>query len=250
MKRQLVLDEASVALVAEQIELSRPEKCALLVWLLELGQIPGPYLVSELAHLLHEVGLSNQIKDYKRLTIQLQNLKGVLIKRGLGFGLSAIGRKDFDVKYGGQLRNRPIRTSHSIIDLDSLPSQKGICISLCKEANASYDAGHYNGAAVLLRRIIEGLLVDAFEAVGKRTLIESSGNLMMLDDVLRVVESGAGIKLSRGMSRHLVQIKAVGDKAAHSRTYLVKKPDIDMHLIHIRSAVAELVDHKYLKLSS
>jgi len=63
---------------------------------------------------------------------------------------------------------------------------------------------------------------------------------LQLGDIISIAQSGQHIPLGRGSGDALVQIKEVGDAAAHNRTYITKQKDIDDICIKLRCVVSEL----------
>jgi hypothetical protein len=87
---------------------------------------------------------------------------------------------------------------------------------------------------------METLLIEAFEQNGVSAAIKQDKSYIQLSDMIGVAASGQHIKLSRGAGKDLEAIKGVGDTAAHSRTYITKKADIDDVKYVFRKVVSEL----------
>jgi hypothetical protein len=97
-----------------------------------------------------------------------------------------------------------------------------------REANGAYERAFYNSAAVMCRRLVEMLLIEAFEASGRLDDVrDSHNNLLPLSDLISAAKSGRILKLSRTAPATLSRVKQLGDGASHHRHYLVAKKDLD-----------------------
>jgi len=55
---------------------------------------------------------------------------------------------------------------------------------VCRELNGSFHQGYYNAAAVMLRRLLETLIIEAYEHLGRETEIkDGGGNYFMLSEL-------------------------------------------------------------------
>lgn len=113
---------------------------------------------------------------------------------------------------------------------------------LSREINSSYEMRNFNSSAVIMRRMVESLIIEAYLRSGLADVIKHNGNFIMLDALIGKAVSGEHFELSRDVKSALPKIKELGDKASHSRTYILKKVDVDDVALQFRSAVHELVD--------
>ncbi len=93
----------------------------------------------------------------------------------------------------------------------------------------------------MMRRLMEVLIVDAYEAKGLRDSITQDGEYFPLSGLLGELESKKDFKLSRNAPKWMKRTKELGDNAAHSRTYITKEMDIDDHSGAYRNLISELV---------
>jgi hypothetical protein len=110
------------------------------------------------------------------------------------------------------------------------------------QINGSYQYGFYDGSAALLRRLVETLLIDLYLEKGRLDELKANGELMMLDGLLRVFAADKAFHKSRNLLKSLREVKSVGDRAAHNRTYLTDKHDLDDLKSAVKSSIVELVD--------
>jgi hypothetical protein len=82
---------------------------------------------------------------------------------------------------------------------------RGYIEAVCRELNGSFHYAYYNAAAVMLRRLLETLIIEAYEHLNRETEIkDGSGNYLMLSDLAERVcgENGhKGINLGRDSKR-------------------------------------------------
>jgi hypothetical protein len=119
---------------------------------------------------------------------------------------------------------------------------RGYIERIVNQANGTYENGWYDACAVMLRRLLETLLIEAFEhhKVAKH-IQNSSGDFFYLRDMITQALKEPAWNLSRNCKNAMPRLKDVGDKSAHSRRFVAQRGDIDKLLPDIRVAVQELV---------
>ncbi|MEW6249163.1 MAG: hypothetical protein AB1716_00825 [Planctomycetota bacterium] len=119
---------------------------------------------------------------------------------------------------------------------------RGYLEQVCSQLNACVAHEIWDGAAVLMRRLVETLIIEAYEHLRRENEIKGSdGNFLMLRDlVARAVGSG-GLSLGREARGGLPAIKDVGDRSAHNRRYNARRADIFDIRAALRVAVDELI---------
>ncbi|MCL4522470.1 MAG: hypothetical protein M1453_05815 [Acidobacteria bacterium] len=108
------------------------------------------------------------------------------------------------------------------------------------EANRCYDAGCYNACAALLRRLIETLIIGAFEHHKIGDKIKKDGEYIEFGALIGRASAETTLNLGRETKRVLPDLKYFGDVGAHSRMMLVRRPDLDRLHNQVRGAVEEL----------
>jgi len=108
------------------------------------------------------------------------------------------------------------------------------------EANRCYDAACYNGCAALLRRLIETLIIGAFEHNGIGDKIKKDGEYIEFGALIGKAAAETTLNLGRETKRVFPDLKYFGDVGAHSRMILVRRPDLDRLHNQVRGAVEEL----------
>jgi hypothetical protein len=101
---------------------------------------------------------------------------------------------------------------------------RGYIEEVCRELNGSFRHAYYNAAAVMLRRLLETLVIEAYEHLNRETEIKDGrGNYLMLSDLAERAcgEDGhKGINLGRDSKKALKEARNVGNWSAHARRFL------------------------------
>lgn len=114
--------------------------------------------------------------------------------------------------------------------------------AVANQINGTYERGWYDGCAVMIRRLIETLIIETFEAKGIANKIKNgSGDFLFLRDLIGKTLEEPTWNLSRNCKDALRRLKDVGDKSAHNRRFIAHKNDIEPLRSDIRLVVQELV---------
>ncbi|WP_038202956.1 DUF4145 domain-containing protein [Xenophilus azovorans] len=124
-------------------------------------------------------------------------------------------------------------------------SNRGYIEAVCRELNGCYRAAYYNAAAVMLRRLLETLIIEAYEHLGREAEIrDGAGNYFMLADLVERAcgEKGhLGINLGRDAKTALKDARQIGNWAAHARRFIAHAPDLTKLQSGARILVQELI---------
>lgn len=113
--------------------------------------------------------------------------------------------------------------------------------SLGKQINASYEHNIFDGCAVLMRRLLEILLIHAYQHKGIQDRIKDQGNnYFMLERIVADAVSNADLDLSRNTKPCLDKFRDLGNFSAHKIHYICKKQYIYEVIPEYRAAVEEL----------
>jgi hypothetical protein len=118
-------------------------------------------------------------------------------------------------------------------------TDRGYLVSVGRQANGCYTSGWYDGCAVMMRRLLESSIIEAFEArkIDAKIKDTTTGDFFQLTAMINVALAETAWNLPRNVRRELGNLRDVGHRSAHSRYYLAKKPDIDKHSGVFREAV-------------
>jgi hypothetical protein len=122
------------------------------------------------------------------------------------------------------------RNLNAFLDSEDCQSERRHIDRLCQQINECYAIKAYDAVAVLMRRVTEALIIECFIAKGIQNTIIVDGKFLMFGPLIVAAEgeNTAGTwRLTPKTREALPKIKEVGDNAAHGRSYLTKKQDVD-----------------------
>lgn len=129
-----------------------------------------------------------------------------------------------------------------VIPFSVVRGTRGYLERVANQVNGAYDNGWYDACAVMIRRLLETLIVEAFEHTGIAGQIKTpAGEFLYLKDLIDRSLKEATWNLSRNCKQALPKLKDIGDKSAHSRRYNAHRGDIDPLLVDLRLVVQEFV---------
>lgn len=119
---------------------------------------------------------------------------------------------------------------------------RGYIERITHQINGTYTNGWYDSCAVMIRRLIETLIIEAFESHNISSCIKNSqGDFLYLSDLISKMLSESTWNLGRNTRLALPKLKDIGDKSAHSRRFNAVRHDIDRINSEVRVVVQELV---------
>ena len=120
---------------------------------------------------------------------------------------------------------------------------RGYLVKVANQANGAYSQGWYDACAVMLRRLLETLIIEAFEKHGIASNIKNSqGDFLYLRDLIDRTISESSWNLSRNSKISMPKLKDIGDKSAHSRRFNAVREDIDRVIPDLRVVAEELLN--------
>jgi hypothetical protein len=129
-----------------------------------------------------------------------------------------------------------------VILMSLVRGTRGYIERVSNQINGAYENGWYDACAVMLRRLIETLIIEAFERYKIESKIQNSnGDFLFLRDLIDKLLSETSWNLGRNVKQALPKLKDIGDKSAHSRRYIAQRGDIQPLLADIRTVVQELL---------
>jgi hypothetical protein len=122
---------------------------------------------------------------------------------------------------------------------------RGYIESVCKQLNGCFRHGYYDAASVMLRRLMETLIIEAYEKLKRENEIkDGEGNYFMLKHLVERANGKpphAGLNLGRDAKKNLEDVKALGDRSAHNRRFNAHAPDLVNIQGGVRTATQELI---------
>ena len=135
-----------------------------------------------------------------------------------------------------------------IIPFALVRGTRGYLERITHQINGTYSNGCYDSCAVMIRRLIETLIIEAFENKKMAESIKNqSGDFYYLSELIEKTLAQRSWGLSRNTRQALPKLKDIGDKSAHSRRFNAVRNDIDKIHLEIRLLVQELVSLAGLK---
>jgi len=195
----------------------------------------------QIADEMEEAGFAKQ--NISRLKQSLEDDKRIV--RGSSsntFRIKLGSREKLTDKYICIAKVKPLERSDSIIPFELVHTTRGYLEKITLQLNVSYDHSLYDCCAVMCRRLIETLIIEAYEQLGRADELRGpDGHFMMLSGLLGVIISDKKVNLGRNAVKGINALKQLGDNSAHNRRFNARKDDIDKITGDVRIAVEELL---------
>jgi len=115
---------------------------------------------------------------------------------------------------------------------------------IVREINGSYENGFFSACAVMIRRLIETCMIEAFEHKGLVSMIKDpNGEYKTADEIKNELLKNPFNNLSRNVKRALQDrnILELGHKCAHDRFFTARRQDVDGIKNRVRSLIEYLI---------
>jgi hypothetical protein len=201
----------------------------------------------QLARLISNTGLGNP--NQTRLTEALRK-SGKVTENLSGFALKTLARSQIREQLKPILGPSRPKVDQ---DLGYLPrpvwiKTRGYIEKICEQLNGCFHFEYYDGTAVIARRLLETLLIESYETLGRADEIrDKDGNYNVLSVIVRAALSDKGLSLGRDAKKAVIAIKELGDRSAHNRRFNATKPDLEKIQSGVRCVVDELINLAQLR---
>lgn len=129
-----------------------------------------------------------------------------------------------------------------ILPFDLYKGKRQNIESIADQINESFFYGIYDGAAVLMRRLVEMLLILSFKEIGQEDRIkDSDGNYLQLSQIINEAKQNKALDLSRNAKSYLGLFKEKGDLSAHNPFHITLKKDLELLQPKFRHLMQELL---------
>lgn len=119
---------------------------------------------------------------------------------------------------------------------------RGYIERIVNQVNGAYENGWYDACAVMIRRLLETLIIEAFERHQIDDEVKNTaGDFLYLGDLINRTLDERSWNLTRNCKQALRRVKDIGDRSAHSRRYNAVHGDLAPLLTDIRFIVQELL---------
>lgn len=124
---------------------------------------------------------------------------------------------------------------------------RGYLVTVGRQMNGCFVQGWYDACAVMMRRLIEIAIIEAFEHNGIADKIKGhDDNYLRLSDLVALAVAEPALTLSRNARKFLPQLRDIGHMSAHGRYYHARKEDVERVQQGCRVVVEELLHHAKL----
>jgi len=159
-----------------------------------------------------------------------------------GWRLRPAARRDLDQELNPLIKRRLLRESDSVLPMNLFIGTRGYLIRVADQINKSFDAGLFDCCAVMCRRLVETLIIEVYEHLGRSAEIKApNGHYLMLAALSAFLLNDGAISLSRNGTKGLIDFKNLGDLSAHNRRFNAQASDIERIRDGLRVASEELL---------
>jgi hypothetical protein len=142
----------------------------------------------------------------------------------------------------------PVPRTEQVLPLSVVQATRNYLERIITQANGCYEHQWFDACSVMIRKFVEILIIEVYEANGKADEIkDSTGEFCMLRDLVSRILSQKHWNLSRETKRELPSIKSLGDRSAHNRRFLATKADVDKVIPGLRVIADDLLHLAKLK---
>lgn len=136
----------------------------------------------------------------------------------------------------------PIPESEQVLPLEVLKNTRNYFVKVITQANGCYEHQWFDACSVMIRRFVETLIVELYEAKGKANEIQDlNGDFFMLQKLIDATLGERSWNLGRETKKTLPLVKKLGDRAAHNRRYVATKKDVDEIIPGLRVVADDLL---------
>ena len=139
-----------------------------------------------------------------------------------------------------------------LIDFNSVKGTKVYIERVVDQINGTYEEGWYDACAVMLRRLIETLIIEAYE--GKKIdhkIKDKNGEFLRLNRLINKACKESDLNLSRVTKEILPEIKKLGDVSAHTRPFNANRSILERllqdHFLDIQVLVQDFISKADMK---
>jgi hypothetical protein len=222
------------------LELSHAERAIAFLWYYRQTQEFDERTASELANDLHDDGFPKpQVsKLHSALMRSRFTNKG---KREKTFQIDLRRLQKLDEKYSDLLDTKKVEVSDSVIPNEWVAGTRVYLEKMVYQINGSFDSGFYDSCAVLCRRLMESLLIEIYVSQKRHHEIQDGRTFHRLEKIIGYASSDKSLTLGRNTPKTMLEVKQLGDTAAHDRVYITHETDITLIRARLRKMIQELL---------
>ena len=138
--------------------------------------------------------------------------------------------------------------SEMVLPHSLVKNTRGYIERIVYQVNGCYECGWYDACTVMMRRLLETLIIEAFEHHKITAQIKNpNGDFLYLADLISATLSQTTWNLGRNTKQALPRMKSLGDQSAHSRRFVAHREDVDKVQVDFRTVTQELLFLAQLK---
>lgn len=121
-----------------------------------------------------------------------------------------------------------VPATEQVLPMSVVQGTRGYLERVILQANGCYEHQWFDACSVMIRRFVETLVIEVYEAKSQASEIKGTdGNFLMLSQLVDRIIASPAWNLGRETKTGLPLIKSLGDRSAHNRYFLARKQDID-----------------------
>jgi len=116
--------------------------------------------------------------------------------------------------------------------------------TIAHQMNGCFDESWFDACAVMMRRLLEAVIIEAYEARSIADRIkDTSNNYLQLTALIDAVLQEKQLSLSRGAKAVLPKLRDVGHRSAHGRFFTAQRSDLEKIQDGARVVIEEFLHH-------
>jgi hypothetical protein len=224
-----------------EMHLTHVERAVALLWFYRETQTYEERSPAELAADLYEEDFPRPKVSRLSADLRVSNFT-IRGRRDGTYQLDLRRLPDLAQRYSGLLNLKRATVPDSILPSAWVASTRTYLERMVNQINGCYEYGFYDGCATLCRRLMESLIIEIYVKQKRHHEVQTaSGVFIQLEALIRYVKADTRVPLSRNARSDMDGIKQLGDTAAHDRTYVTEKVDVDDIKLHYRRLINELL---------
>lgn len=126
-------------------------------------------------------------------------------------------------------------------------ANRGYLVNVGRQMNGAYGMNWFDAAAVMMRRLVEISIIEAFEANAVEGNIKDAyGNYFQLTELISRALAEHAFTLSRNAKKALPGLRDLGHMSAHGRFFTAQRGDLDKAQPGCRVVIEEFLHHAHL----
>jgi len=119
---------------------------------------------------------------------------------------------------------------------------RGYYVSIGRQLNGAFQSDWFDACAVMMRRLLEITIIEAFENSGLDAKVkDSAGDFFQLSGLIKAALAEKKWNLSRNTKKALPHLRDLGHTSAHGRYYIARRSDIENVRRDYRLALEEFL---------